>query len=144
MLEETPNEWGGFDGETADNAVRLAGVVKWFDVTRGFGFAVADDLTYGDVLLHFTVDAPIVLTEDTKELAVDVGTESMERLERHARRGTSGFVARVSPRSEAREKERIRLVVDTARVHFFDPETGLGIRAEQGSRHTENTRDEGG
>ena len=55
MLEETPNEGGGFDGETADNAVRLAGVVKWFDVTRGFGFAVADDLTYGDVLLHFTV-----------------------------------------------------------------------------------------
>ena len=97
-----------------------------------------------DVLLHFTVDAPIVLTEDTKELAVDVGTESMERLERHARRGTSGFVARVSPRSEAREKDRIRLVVDTARVHFFDPETGLGIRAEHGSKHTENTRDEGG
>nr|WP_231478163.1 cold-shock protein [Sphingomonas sp. UNC305MFCol5.2] len=31
------------------------GVVKWFDVTRGFGFLVADDATVGDILIHFTV-----------------------------------------------------------------------------------------
>ncbi|TMK92706.1 MAG: sn-glycerol-3-phosphate ABC transporter ATP-binding protein UgpC [Actinobacteria bacterium] len=83
-----------------------------------------------DILLHFTVDAPIVLTDDTKELAVDVGTESIESLERHAERGTSTFVARVSPRSEARRKDRVQLAVDTSRVHFFDPETGFGIHDE--------------
>ncbi|GAM02955.1 putative cold shock protein [Sphingomonas parapaucimobilis NBRC 15100] len=55
MLEETPNQGGGVDGETAETAVRLAGVVKWFDVTRGFGFVVADDPIYGDVLVHFSV-----------------------------------------------------------------------------------------
>lgn len=32
-----------------------SGVVKWFDVTRGFGFIVADDAEYGDILIHFTV-----------------------------------------------------------------------------------------
>lgn len=32
-----------------------AGTVKWFDVTRGFGFAVADDPSVGDILLHFSV-----------------------------------------------------------------------------------------
>jgi CspA family cold shock protein len=32
-----------------------SGVVKWFDVTRGFGFMVADDAEYGDILIHFTV-----------------------------------------------------------------------------------------
>ncbi len=31
------------------------GIVKWFDVTRGFGFIVADDPAVGDILLHFSV-----------------------------------------------------------------------------------------
>lgn len=31
------------------------GVVKWFDVTRGFGFVVADDPAVGDILVHFSV-----------------------------------------------------------------------------------------
>jgi len=33
------------------------GVVKWFDVTRGFGFLVDDDQA-GDVLIHFSVLQP--------------------------------------------------------------------------------------
>jgi CspA family cold shock protein len=32
-----------------------SGVVKWFDVTRGFGFLVADDPAVGDILIHFSV-----------------------------------------------------------------------------------------
>lgn len=31
------------------------GTVKWFDVTRGFGFLVADDPDVGDILVHFSV-----------------------------------------------------------------------------------------
>lgn len=41
--------------DAVPDAVRVDGVVKWFDVTRGFGFAVADDARYGDVLVHFSV-----------------------------------------------------------------------------------------
>ncbi len=33
----------------------IGGVIKWFDVTRGFGFAVADDEDVGDILVHFSV-----------------------------------------------------------------------------------------
>ncbi|WP_338110736.1 cold-shock protein [Sphingomonas carotinifaciens] len=33
-------------------------MIKWFDVTRGFGFAVADDSAIGDVLVHFSVLQP--------------------------------------------------------------------------------------
>lgn len=33
----------------------VAGVVKWFDMTRGFGFMIADDPSFGDVLVHFSV-----------------------------------------------------------------------------------------
>ncbi len=35
--------------------VPVQGLVKWFDVTRGFGFVVADDPEIGDVLVHFSV-----------------------------------------------------------------------------------------
>ncbi len=39
----------------ADDCVRIEGTIKWFDAVRGFGFAVADDEGYGDVLVHFSV-----------------------------------------------------------------------------------------
>ena len=35
-----------------------AGTLKWFDVTRGFGFVVADDPAVGDILVHFSVLQP--------------------------------------------------------------------------------------
>lgn len=38
-------------------AVRVAGTVKWFDATRGFGFLVSDDVD-GDILVHFSVLRP--------------------------------------------------------------------------------------
>ncbi len=34
---------------------QISGALKWFDVTRGFGFIVADAPGYGDVLVHFSV-----------------------------------------------------------------------------------------
>jgi multiple sugar transport system ATP-binding protein len=37
------------------------------------------------------------------------------------------IVGRFSAHSEAREGATIAAVVDTGDVHFFDPETGLGI-----------------
>ena len=36
---------------------RHAGAIKWFDVTRGFGFLVDDDQA-GDILVHFSVLQP--------------------------------------------------------------------------------------
>lgn len=33
----------------------LSGTLKWFDVTRGFGFLVADQPGVGDILIHFSV-----------------------------------------------------------------------------------------
>jgi multiple sugar transport system ATP-binding protein len=85
-----------------------------------------------EILVHFVVDAPMVLTEDTKELAVDVGTEALEDLEERAKEAKSAFVAQLNPRTRANEGESLELVVDTKRLHFFDPENGLGIYGAAG------------
>jgi multiple sugar transport system ATP-binding protein len=87
-----------------------------------------------EVLVHFTVPVPPVLTEDTKELARDLGVHDAGRPRRGSEATT--FVARLDPRTAAREREPVELVVDTTRLHFFDPATGLGIEGDgaDGSR----------
>src|SRR5687767_6488113 len=80
-----------------------------------------------DVLVHFMIKAPAVITEDTKELAGDVGEEALEAAEKGAIAGESEFLARLNPRTEAKKGQPIELVVDVNRLHFFDPETGQGI-----------------
>jgi multiple sugar transport system ATP-binding protein len=80
-----------------------------------------------DVVAHFKVPAPPVITEDVKELAHDVGAEALEVVEQEAAAGESTFVARLNPRTGAQVGEPIDLVVDVTRLHFFDLETGLGI-----------------
>jgi multiple sugar transport system ATP-binding protein len=74
-----------------------------------------------DVLVHFALDVPPVLTEDTNELAADAGVLD------GAPAGRSPMVARLDPRTAARERQQIRLGVDTARLHAFDPESGTSI-----------------
>jgi multiple sugar transport system ATP-binding protein len=90
-----------------------------------------------EVLVHFLVDAPPVLTEDTREL---VGEQSgpmaqasviVQELEKAVETGTSTFVARLDPRTRAAERQPLELAVDTARLHFFDPQSGLGIYGDE-------------
>lgn len=58
--EAMPDRGGGDFGLGPDtDDVAYAGVVKWFDVTRGFGFIVADDPEIGDILVHFSVVQPL-------------------------------------------------------------------------------------
>jgi CspA family cold shock protein len=45
-------------GDAPPGARLYAGTLKWFDVTRGFGFVVGDDPGVGDILIHFSVLQP--------------------------------------------------------------------------------------
>jgi multiple sugar transport system ATP-binding protein len=83
-----------------------------------------------DVVVHITVDAPPAMTEDARELAVDVGTEALEQVEQRAEGGQSEVVARLNPRTSVRKGDRVELVVDTRRLHFFDADDGSGIYGE--------------
>src|SRR5204863_273296 len=78
-----------------------------------------------EVFVYFNVDAPRVITEDIKELAVDRG-ESVEELLDQGK-DNAKFVARFDADSTARENDRIEVLVDTRQLHFFDPETRVAI-----------------
>jgi multiple sugar transport system ATP-binding protein len=82
--------------------------------------------TGADLLVHFTVDAPIALTDDARALAAEAGKEEHE-LVAQAKEETTTLVARLSPESSATEGSHIELAVDTSKLHFFDATTGLAI-----------------
>jgi multiple sugar transport system ATP-binding protein len=77
-----------------------------------------------EVVVHCTVDAPPVLTDDTRELAADTGEEVLDRLEQQAASGANRFVARLNPRTALTVGDVAELSIDTQRLYFFDPATG--------------------
>jgi multiple sugar transport system ATP-binding protein len=80
-----------------------------------------------DVVVHFRLAAPPAMTDDAKELASDVGIEALHKVSEQAAGGESVVLARLNPRTTAVKSEPIELVVDTHRLHFFDPDTGSAI-----------------
>jgi multiple sugar transport system ATP-binding protein len=83
-----------------------------------------------EIMAHFTVDAPPALTEDVRELAQDLGDE--RAVEQRAEESHTTMVGRFSSRSHVKLGETAEVAVDTRALHFFDPETGLGIYDEGG------------
>jgi multiple sugar transport system ATP-binding protein len=84
-----------------------------------------------EIMVHFTIEAPPAVTEDVRELARDVGDESS--VEAKAEASHTTVVGRFSPRTEVRQGDVIEVAVDTRSLHFFDPDSGIGIYKEQDS-----------
>jgi multiple sugar transport system ATP-binding protein len=80
-----------------------------------------------EIFIHFAVNAPAAITEDTRELASDRGDEALAALEHGAKAKQSIFVARFSNDSRVQEGDAIDIAVDTASLHFFDPGSGEAI-----------------
>jgi multiple sugar transport system ATP-binding protein len=78
-----------------------------------------------EVMVHFTVEAKPALTEDVRELAEDMDTAIARGLDEATAYTT--MVGRFGARSQLRVGEVAEVAVDASALHFFDPETGLGI-----------------
>jgi multiple sugar transport system ATP-binding protein len=77
-----------------------------------------------EVFVHFGAGGRPVRGHD---VAAAIGEEAIEATEQQTKGKGSLFVARVGRESRAREGEPVELLVTTSHLHFFDPETGLGI-----------------
>lgn len=74
-------------------------------------------------MVHFRLDARPAVTDDLRELAEDIGEEHGLA----SGQATSRMVGRFGARSRVREGDTVQVAVDTRALHFFDPQTGLGI-----------------
>jgi multiple sugar transport system ATP-binding protein len=80
-----------------------------------------------EVYLHFQIDAPPVVTEDTMDLASAIDANALADLKEAASERKSIFIARANPETSARIGDRLEIHVDTRKLYFFDPESGRSI-----------------
>jgi multiple sugar transport system ATP-binding protein len=74
-----------------------------------------------EIMAHFGIDAEQVFSDGAKK---EDDEDSLKALDTEDR---ATFVASFSPRSRVRSGDDVEIVVDTSRLHFFDPESGLRL-----------------
>jgi multiple sugar transport system ATP-binding protein len=100
------------DASLAGDGDRLSAVV---DIREDMG---------SEVYVHFGVGEKAVLSE---QVEAAVGADAVEVAQLEAGQKGNVWIARLDRDTRAVEGQEIELAVDTARLHFFDPETGEGI-----------------
>jgi len=92
------------------------------------------------VLEELGADAHVFFRVDATRIAVGTPEEEEdEGAELVGEDEASLLNARVDPRTAARVGASLRLAVDPARFHFFDPDTGLSLlRAAPAEQHRES------
>ncbi len=100
---------GAFEHETIAGADPERTVEAEVDVVEVLG---------SETFVHFQLPERPVVTPDIEELLADTGADPSSLGD------TTRFAARVSSDVQVRAHERVRLVVDAGKFHFFDPTTG--------------------
>jgi multiple sugar transport system ATP-binding protein len=78
-----------------------------------------------EIMAHFAIKGAHAETDETRELARDAG--SGDETQVGVREGEAVIVGRFGARSRLQQGDSVEAVVDTRALHFFDPETGIGI-----------------
>jgi multiple sugar transport system ATP-binding protein len=79
-----------------------------------------------EVMAHIDIPARQALTDEVREIAEDIGVRAGSHDAPHA-----PLVGRFNARSQVKAGDTVQIAVDTAEMHFFDPQTGLGIYDKQ-------------
>jgi multiple sugar transport system ATP-binding protein len=126
---------GGYDGQKVVVGIRPedmedAAVIQ--DAPDDRKMTVVCDIREdmgSEVYAHFNVAGePVNSKEVVEALVVEAPEDEETRIAaERARGGGVSFVARVDRTTAARERSPLDLVVDVARLQFFDPDTGLAI-----------------
>jgi hypothetical protein len=77
-------------------------------------------------MAHFAIKAAHAETDEMRELAEDVGAADTTA-QIGVDEGEAVIVGRFGARSQVKQGELVRAVVDTRALHFFDQTTGNGI-----------------
>ena len=88
------------------------------------GEVVLREALGSEIMAHVKIDAKAATTEDVKELAKDAGAEGLADLDTDS---GATMIGRFGARSQIRTGEAVEIGVDTRALHFFEPESGLGI-----------------
>jgi multiple sugar transport system ATP-binding protein len=80
-----------------------------------------------EIMVHFSIAARPAVTDDVRELAQDVGDDRKVEDLAEGVAETATLVGRFGARSRVRPGQPVEVAVDARSLHFFDPETGLGI-----------------
>jgi multiple sugar transport system ATP-binding protein len=78
-----------------------------------------------EIMAHFAIKGAHAETDETRELAHDAGAGDETQV--GVREGEAVIVGRFGARSRVQQGDGVEAVVDTRALHFFDPETGIGI-----------------
>jgi multiple sugar transport system ATP-binding protein len=81
-----------------------------------------------EVVVHFQVEAAPVVTDEVRELALDVDAAALDELERERELRRTAFVARFAPQTRVSAGELVEVSAEPGSLHFFDPDTGQAIR----------------
>jgi multiple sugar transport system ATP-binding protein len=80
-----------------------------------------------EIMVHFSIDATHAITDDVSDLQKDAGTDRAPGAGIGSGGAGAVIVGRFNPRSRVKVGDAIDVAVDTRSLHFFDPETSLGI-----------------
>ncbi|VAW02615.1 Multiple sugar ABC transporter, ATP-binding protein [hydrothermal vent metagenome] len=106
-----PGEFASADRIGADDSASMMAKIQVAEVLGA------------ETFIHFEVDTAPVITPDIEELLADTGSDVSSLGD------TVQFTARVDADVPVSPGSEIRLAINTEKVHFFDPETGMRIGA---------------